>query len=375
MTNGIKAVFVFSCLILLNLSGQAQGEKAKIYVGDKAPEFKYGTWLKGTQIEDYKQDHLYIFEFWATWCGPCIASMPHLSKFAKANAKDVTVIAVNIWEDKSGKIAYETLWPKVSKFVKGMGDVMDFNVVTDTKDQHMGNNWMKAAGQDGIPCSFMVKNGVIQWIGHPIEIDSISKLVLDPKYDVMAVREKALAKANRAPTAAENSAKEMNKRIDDAIKEKRYAQAITLIDTAVAKLTPQMAGPLNFTKFMTLLTQVDETRAMKFVKEWQATKPGFRGSVGALIANTPGFSKDTYLYGIDILKEMADGPQPAHLMYNFIAMAYSYMDDYKSAVEAQEKAISIGKQYLKEGKFVGFVLPDTITEYEAKLATYKSKVK
>lgn len=114
ITNRIKAGLVFSCLILLNFSGQAQDEKSKIYVGDKAPKFKYGTWLKGSPIKDYKQDHLYIFEFWATWCGPCIASMPHLSKFAKANAGDVTVIAVNIWEDKSGKVEYESLWPKVT---------------------------------------------------------------------------------------------------------------------------------------------------------------------------------------------------------------------------------------------------------------------
>lgn len=353
----------------------AQSTNSKLYVGDKAPEFKYGNWLKGTPIKNYKEDHLYIFEFWATWCGPCIVSMPHLSEFAKANAKNVTVIAVNIWEDKSGKVAYESLWPKVTGFVKGMSDKMDFNVVTDTKDQHMGNNWMKAAGQAGIPCSFMVKNGVIQWIGHPIQIDSISKLVLDPKYNIAAEREKVLARANRVPSAEEKGAAELNKRIDDAIKNKQYAQAITLIDKAVATLNPQMAAPLNFTKFTTLLNHIDETQAMKFVKEWQARKPGFTGSVGAIIANTPGLSKDTYLYGIGILKELADNPQPGHLMYNFIAIAYANMNDYKGAVQAQEKAIAIGKQYLKDGKFVGFVLPDTITEYEAKLATYKSKIK
>ena len=373
--NRIKAGLVFSFLILSNFSGQAQDSKAKIYVGDNAPEFKYGTWLKGTPIKDYKKDHLYIFEFWATWCGPCIASMPHVSKFANANEKDVTVIAVNIWEDKSGKVEYESLWPKVTKFVKGMGDNMDFNVVTDTKDQHMGNNWMKAAGREGIPCSFMIKNGVIQWIGHPVEIDSISKLVLDPKYDVVAARQKVLAKANRVPTAEEKAATELNERIDAAIKNKQYAEAITLIEKAVSTMSPQMASPLNYTKFTTLLNHVNEAQAMKFVKEWQATKPGFKGSVGAVIANTPGLSKDTYLYGIDILKEMAEGPQPGHLMYNFIAMAYAYMNDYKAAVDAQEKAIAIGKEYLKDGKFVGFVLPDTITEYEAKLEKYKEMIK
>jgi thiol-disulfide isomerase/thioredoxin len=371
-----KAGTAIAVMLLISFSCHAQRQNVnRLFIGDKAPEFKYGTWLKGSPVKEYKKDHLYIFEFWATWCGPCIVSMPHLSEFAKANVKNVTVIAVNIWEDKSGKVAYETLWPKVTRFVKGMGDKMDFNVVTDTKDQHMGTNWMTAAGQGGIPCSFILKNGVIQWIGHPVQIDSIVKVVSDPKYDVAAVRERAMVRANRVPSAEEKAAAELRKKIDSAIENKQYAEAIKLMDKSVAGLSPQMAGPTNFNKFTTLLNYVSEAEAMAFVRDWQATNPGFKGSVGAVIANTPKLSRDTYLYGINILKELVDNPQPGHLMYNFIAVAYANMGDYKGAVEAQEKAIAIGKQYLKDGKFVGFVLPDTITEYEAKLVTYKSKVK
>ncbi|HEY8387427.1 MAG TPA: redoxin domain-containing protein, partial [Parasegetibacter sp.] len=142
----------------------------KITIGDKVPELKYGTWLKGEPIKAYEKGRLYIFEFWATWCGPCIASMPHLSEFAAKHKDDVTVIAVNIWE-KTGDQPYETSLPKVKRFVEQMGDKMGFDVITDSKDEFMGTGWMKAAGQNGIPCSFIVKDGIIQWIGHPVNID------------------------------------------------------------------------------------------------------------------------------------------------------------------------------------------------------------
>jgi len=374
--NLVKAGCIFALFILLSISGQAQDQKIPgLMIGDKAPQLKYGSWVKGSPIKEYKKGHLYLFEFWATWCGPCIASMPHLSEFAKDNAKDLTVIAVNIWEDKSGKMPHNVLLPKVTKFVKGMGNKMAFNVTTDTRDEFMGNKWMKAAGQGGIPCTFMVKDGIIQWIGHPVQLDSIVKVVMHGNYNVAAARKVAVEQASKGPSPEESILMNGMKNSTAAIEKKEYARAILIIDSAVRNLSPVMAGPLNFSKFTTLFDAEGEEKAMKFVREWQATNPGYKGSVGAFLASRPGLSKESYLYGIDILKELADNPQPASLMYKFIADAYVNMGDYKGAVEAQETAIAKAKEYLKNGKFAGFVLEDTVKEYEAALEKYKKGIK
>jgi len=375
--NLTKAGTVLALLLVFNTNIEAQNQKApELIIGDKAPELKYGSWVKGTPIKAYKKGHLYLFEFWATWCGPCIMSMPHLSEFAKAHAKDLTVVAVNIWEDKSGKTPYEALLPKVTKFVKGMGDKMAFNVTTDTKDEHMGNKWMKAAGQGGIPTTIMVKDGIIQWIGHPIKLDSIVNVVLHGNYNVAEARKAAVEEASKAPSKDELIYTTAMKEVEKAIANKEYAKAIGIIDSAVKHISPVMAGPLNFTKFTTLFDASGEEAAMKFVKEWQSDPSvGYSGSVGAVLANKPGLSKDSYLYGIDILKRLADNPQPASLMYKFIAGAYVNMGDYKGAVEAQEIAIAKAKEYLKNGKFAGFILEETVKEYEAELAKYKEKLK
>ncbi|SFD22648.1 Thiol-disulfide isomerase or thioredoxin [Chitinophaga sp. CF118] len=357
------------CFMLVSL-GQ---ERAKLFVGDKAPELRYGKWLKGSPIKQYEKGRLYLFEFWATWCGPCIASMPHLSEFARERKQDATVIAVNIWE-KTGDKPYESSLPKVSKFVKGMGNKMDFNVITDSKDQFMGKEWMEAAGQDGIPCSFMVKDGIILWMGHPIELDSVVKVVMSGNYDVAATKKKLQEKTEQADSAMVPF-QNLYKAYEKAIADKQFARAYQLLDSGIAVM-PNFAGTFGFFKFNTMIEYGSEDTAMAFVRPWQATKPGYVGSTAAVIARKKGLKKSTYEYALELLNAQLEVPQmPPSIVYEEMAGAYANMNDYKSAVQYEEKAITTARQLLKEGKFAGFIMEDTIKESEKKLAGYKKELK
>lgn len=44
---------------------------------------------------DSPRDRPRIYNFWATWCGPCMAEMPALREFGKANPQ-VDIIFVNV---------------------------------------------------------------------------------------------------------------------------------------------------------------------------------------------------------------------------------------------------------------------------------------
>ncbi len=69
--------------------------------GKPAPDFKLtGLDDKPVQLSDLKGS-VVVLDFWATWCGPCVQSLPHLDQVYK-DVKDsgVKIYAVNAQEDK-----------------------------------------------------------------------------------------------------------------------------------------------------------------------------------------------------------------------------------------------------------------------------------
>lgn len=379
----LRDILIYSLALFIGIiafAGQSMAqEKQSLQIGDKAPALQYGKWLKGNPLKMDEPGRLYIVEFWATWCGPCIAMMPHLSEFAKKNEKEATVIGVNIWENSYGDKSkpYDSFLPKVSRFVEQMGNKMDYNIMMDNNEQYMGNNWMVAANQEGLPCSFIIKDEIIQWIGHPIDLDSIVGVVNSANYDVAAARKAAIEKKAEREAAANENGGGVYKTFTEALKEKDYDKVLKIANEEIGK-NLSMASMYSFFKFQTLLENVGEDTAMTFLRKWQSEYGdfGFTGSLGALICKTEGLSKESYHYAIDILKEYAEGPNaiPA-VMYDIIAAGYANAGEYEAAVKIQKKTIDLAKQALKEGKYAGFILEDTVKGYEKTLENYKKKLK
>jgi thiol-disulfide isomerase/thioredoxin len=154
----------------------------RLKVGDPAPKIQTGKWVQGDPVKDFEKGKAYIVEFWATWCPPCRASIPHLNEiYQKYKDKGLIVIGQNCSERDENRVA---------PFVKQMGDKMTYRVALDDKrsaaEGQMSKTWMEAAGQEGIPTAFLVDTkGKIAWIGHPMELkDSVIESALSGKSPV-----------------------------------------------------------------------------------------------------------------------------------------------------------------------------------------------
>ena len=163
-------------------------------VGDKAPAVDVKEWIQGeTSVGEGKP---YVVEFWATWCGPCKKAIPHINElYNKYKDSGFTVIGIT---DEEKEIS------KVKNFVRQQGDRMTYPVAIDYGAK---NAWMQAAGQKGIPCSFIVDaKNTIAFIGHPMDdqFDDILAQVVAGRYNPKLQKQARpkLAAADRAEKVA-----------------------------------------------------------------------------------------------------------------------------------------------------------------------------
>lgn len=182
------AVVAMLALTAAAFTEQQEEAAATLKPGDPAPALAVDKWVKGEEVKELEKGKVYVIECWATWCGPCIQAIPHVTELQKKYAdKDLVVIGMNVWENDVAE---------VEPFVKKMGDKMDYRVATDdTSDGgkgKMAETWMAAAGRNGIPCSFIVdREGKIAWIGHPMKMDEPLQQVIEGKFDPAKEAERA----------------------------------------------------------------------------------------------------------------------------------------------------------------------------------------
>jgi thiol-disulfide isomerase/thioredoxin len=156
-------------------------------IGDAAAPLEIAEWVKGDAVDlaAVKGKKIVVVEFWATWCGPCRTSIPHLTEMQKQFA-DRGVVFVGVSTESAAK---------VQPFVDEMGDKMDYTVAID-RDGKTSEGYMKAFGQNGIPHAFVVdREGKVAWQGHPMAgLDKVlEKMASQPVPEDPADKQRAAA--------------------------------------------------------------------------------------------------------------------------------------------------------------------------------------
>jgi thiol-disulfide isomerase/thioredoxin len=159
---------------LVAVTGRADDPKpaVSLKVGDLAPALKAGRWLQGEEVKAFEAGKVYVVEFWATWCGPCILFMPQLAEL-QVQYKDQGVTCIGFTARDP-----DNTEEKVAAFVKKRGPKFPYTFAY-ADDRTTYDAWMTAAGRAGIPCTFVVdRTGRIAYLGSPMYLPVVLPRVL-----------------------------------------------------------------------------------------------------------------------------------------------------------------------------------------------------
>jgi thiol-disulfide isomerase/thioredoxin len=162
-------------------SAERKSPDASLKVGDPVPPLVASAWLQGNAVDKFERGRVYVVEFWATWCGICIAFMPDTSELqAQYRDKGVTMIAYTAADPDNGK-------EKVMEFVKKRGPKFQ-HAFAYADDRATYDAWMTASGREGLPLVFVVdRAGRIAYIGHPMYLGIALAKVVAPDADAVTV--------------------------------------------------------------------------------------------------------------------------------------------------------------------------------------------
>jgi thiol-disulfide isomerase/thioredoxin len=354
---------------------QAQDDQSRLLnIGDPAPPLRVKEWIKGAPVQQFARGHVYVLEFWATWCKPCIAAMPRLSAVAREYKNKVSVLGIDIKEMKT------TSKEKVKAFVDSMGNQMDYQVAAEDSN-FMVAAWIEATGEqdNGIPRTFVVDaEGRLAWIGHPNDLDKVLTKIVNNNWDIEKVLDKR--KVDKHLRELDDSLNyELMNYSGDYHKQDYIGKpdsALLMINEIIRKEPKLQYAPfIAFHTFCSLL-KTNQLIAYDYAKRVLVTptyqEPAYDAIIAAIEVNSDKLDLLTEIYqlGAEACQLQIDGipyPELANISkrYSKIADWYWRAKNQLKAIEAQEKAI----EALKSKK--GFSEADLAT-FESRLQQYKN---
>lgn len=134
-----------------------------------------GTWIHPSAEHPIRKDQYILVDFWATWCGPCIKAMDHLSELSKTTEDKVVYISIS---NENAEIVKQFFSKREAKTI----------IATDYEGRTF-----KRFNVTSIPYSVLIApDGSVAWQGMPsnMNFDLIAKLINSKRKPSIAVNKK-----------------------------------------------------------------------------------------------------------------------------------------------------------------------------------------
>ena len=352
----IRLLTVTLCTLVICV-GAASGQTLK--PGDPAPKLSTVTWLRGEPVPSFEPGEVYVLDFWATWCGPCIMSIPHVAQMQKKYAdKHVNVIGVAVFPRPGAK--------PVRSFIAARPD-MAYRIAEDDRHGTAAINYLKATNSPGIPVAVIVdKEGKVAWVGHPMDrMEEVLEKVVAGTFDP-GEEQRAALQHQQVLLKAQG----LRQKLIEAQQAEDWELALQYSD-ALVQLDPTIFGTAGVYHYYILLVQLDDeqrarTYGQSLLKTTLAQSPSALNEMAWKIASHKSFPDekrdlDLALQAANRADELFGGHDASTL--DTLAKLAFMRGDIELAVTYASKAVGLEA----EGTFKD-TLKSSLDKYRAALA-------
>jgi tetratricopeptide (TPR) repeat protein len=279
--------------------------------------------------------------------------MPHLTKLAE-DMKSKGVVIVGVSDEKVETVRTfleKDEWKQKARYT----------LATDP-DRSTHKAYMEASGQGGIPTAFIVKEGVVQWIGHPMEMDAPLAKIVDGTWDPKTAKQ-SFEDAVAEEMKAMGRQNDMTKAIDS----KDWDKAVALIDAEIAAAKGEEAMQSKVQKAQILLVAGRSEAAYALCAELVKEDPTLRTFVATSVLRIPDVADRRVDLAITWLTDVTSAAGPANpQVLAELAYAWSLKGDFTKAADFMRRAIDTAKS-------LGPTAADYVADLTEQLKGYESK--
>jgi len=195
-------------------------------------------WVKGTPITSFTPGKVYVFEFFTTSCSHCKEFAELITRLARTyGAQGAEFIAVTDEEAPIVKAWLE---------LPGKLNEVPYSVVSDP-DRSAMITLQNGTFRNFNPRFFVIKNGIVQWFGHPKDAEEPIAKVVAGTWDPETVRAAAITDStvSRGKDLLDRVARECDKTGD-------WTPMFAAVD-AVRAAIPERAGQYDAQRFVIMI--------------------------------------------------------------------------------------------------------------------------